>query len=924
MSVGFCSGKTMKPLGNNSPPTESQLSTLLHDDPTANLWCSLEAEDLYRRLDSKAEGLSESTADARLIQYGANRLPSRPPTSLGVITLRQFRSPLIYILGAAALLAFSVGEFLDTGFIVGVLCLNAFIGAIQEYRAEKSSQALQQLLQIHATVERDGHVREIEAAQIVPGDIIWLESGDRIPADARLLQAYGFEIDESVVTGESMPVGKTSDWIGHEGVVQADQINMAWAGTVVSLGRAKAIVVATGAQTQVGLLAVDVMSAESGKPPLLIRLERFTKRIGVAVIVTVIVLIAVGVAIRGESLAAMLLVGVALVVAAIPEGMPVAITVALSIATTRMARRGVIVRQLGAVEGLGSCTLIASDKTGTLTCNQMTVRNVILASNKVCDVTGEGYSLEGDVLLAGVALEKADHDALWELARAVGLCNEATLHTSDGTTLWRGDPTDVALLSFAHKADASQENLLERYPPITHIPFNPDQQYAASFHDAPEESYVFVKGAPERIFVMCEQSLNVDELERARRSANGMAERGLRVLGVAKGRLSHDEAQLARLPEDHGLEYLGLVGMMDPLRPGAREAVATCRRSGLRVCMVTGDHPVTAKSIALDLGLIEADGEVLTGSQLEGLSELELEKRLETVSVFARVAPHQKLRIVEAAQRQGHFVAVTGDGVNDAPALQKANIGVAMGRSGTDVARDAADLVISDDDFSTIVAGIEQGRIAYQNVRNVIFLLISTGAAEVIPVLLAVFCGYPIPLLPVQLLWLNLVTNGIQDVALAFEPGQGNELDFKPRPPGEAIFDRLMIHRTIISAIVMGGVSFGLFAWMIDAGQPLETARNHILLLMVLFENVHIGNCRSETISALRLNPLRSPILILGALGALGFHLVAMYWAPAQAVLDTHPVSQDSWALVIGLSLTVFVAMEILKLWWNRRELKNT
>ncbi|MHC4994615.1 MAG: cation-translocating P-type ATPase, partial [Planctomycetota bacterium] len=838
----------------------------VEDERQSPDWCALPADEACHLLGADPEGLTEEEAAKRLKHYGVNRLPSRPPVSLGVIVVRQFRSPLIYILGAAAVLAISIGEFTDAGFIVGVLCLNALIGAFQEYRAEKSSQALQQLLQIHATVERDGREREIEAARIVPGDIVWLESGDRVPADARLIKTYGFEIDESVVTGESLPVDKSSEWIGGDNVAQADQKNMAWAGTVVTLGRAKAVVVATGSRTQVGMLAVDVMSAESGKPPLVVRLERFTKGIGAAVIVAGLVLIAVGVVVRGESLSTMMLVGVALVVSAIPEGMPVAITVALSIATTRMARLGVIVRQLGAVEGLGSCTLIASDKTGTLTCNEMTVRRIVLASGTECEVTGEGYSPNGEVRMDGDAPDDQARSSLWRLARAVALCNEATLHPCDGVQTWRGDPTDVALLSFGQKAGAERDRLLEDHPPVTHIPFNPDQQYAAAFHESPEGCRVFVKGAPERVLKMCEQGLTTEDLERIRRAAERMAQQGLRVLGAAEGPLDEDAARLARLPDDGSLTYLGLMGMIDPLRPGAREAVATCRRSGLRVCMVTGDHPVTAQAIAQDLGLIEPGGEALTGSQVEAMTDARLEKSLEDVSVFARVAPHQKLRIVEAAQRLGHFVAVTGDGVNDAPALQKANIGVAMGRSGTDVARDASDLVISDDDFSTIVVGIEQGRIAYQNVRNVIFLLISTGAAEVLLVLMSVFGGYPVPLLPVQLLWLNLVTNGIQDVALAFEPGQGNEIKFKPRSPTESIFNPLMIHRTLISATVMGVVAFGLFVWMIESGYPLETVRNHMLLLMVLFENVHIGNCRSETISALRLSPLRSPILIVGAL----------------------------------------------------------
>ena len=901
--------------------------------PPGTRWHAIDLNALLTLLNTGGSGLTSEEARLRRNRYGLNRLPRRKPASIRQILLRQFKSPLIFILAIAAAVSLLIhpDNPTDALFILAVLLLNAAIGGFQEYKAERSSQALLRLLQIRASVLRDGEVQEMDAEQVVPGDVVWLESGNRVPADLRLLTAHGLEIDESLLTGESLPVHKDQQWSGDDATPMADQRNMAYAGAIVLHGRARGVVVATGPATAVGQLAVDVLGAEGGRPPLLVRMERFTRVIGLAVLAAALVIGVLGVLVRGYALTDMFLFGVALAVSAIPEGLPVALTVALAIATSRMARRGVIVRRLAAVEGLGSCTLIGSDKTGTLTCNELTVRRIVLPSGASLPVSGEGFIPSGEVALDAPDLPAATGSQLDSLALAAVLCNEGSLRQgSDGWT-WRGDPTDLALLALGRKLGLAREEATDRYPLVNEIPFEAEHRYAAAFHRIDERVAVFVKGAPERVLPMCAFADRTEGLEQVELAelATGLARQGYRVLALARGwsELSLDPEQTP--PEPGELEFLGFVGMIDPLRPEVRGAVAACRMAGIEVCMITGDHPDTALAIGRELGLADRPDQVLTGRDLEQLSPDRLEKAVDTVRIFARVSPRQKLELVEAAQKTGRYVAVTGDGVNDAPALRQANIGVAMGRSGTDVAREAAELVLTDDHFATIVAGIEEGRVAYDNVRKVIYLLVSTGAAEVLLLGLVVVGGWPqlgpgqalLPLLPVQLLWLNLVTNGIQDVALAFEPTEDGVLRRPPRPPREPVFNRLMVERTMIAAVVMAAVCYAAFGWMIQVnGWSPDQARNGLLLLMVLFEIVHIGNCRSERTSAFRLSPLRSPVLLVGTLLALGVHLAAMHIPLLQRVLGIAPVSWQAGLVLLALSLTILAAMELHKWWWNVRQ----
>ena len=884
------------------------------------LWYSMSREAVSAEVDATADGLTSEDVMRRREEYGPNRLPRAKPRTWWQIGLHQFQNPLIYILAIAAIVSFAIGEVTDSGFIVAVLLLNAIIGGVQEWQAERSSQALQQLLRTRATVVRDGETREIDGEDVVPGDVVLLESGYRVPADVRLLSTHGLEIDESALTGESAPVLKDESWSVDGTVPLGDRRNMAYAGTVVNRGRGRGVVVETGAETVVGRLAEDVTAVEGGKPPLIVRMERFTRVVGATVLVAAIVAALLGIFVRQYDAFEMFLFAVALAVSAIPEGLPVAMTVALGAASRRMAKVGVIVRRLVAVEGLGSCTMIATDKTGTLTANELTVKRVQLPDGTSFEVTGEGCTPEGQVLQDSQSPDPELEDDLARVARAAVLCNEGRLSRRNDEWTWRGDPTDIAFLALGQKLGWDRDTVLQKYPQVDEIPFEPEYRFSATFHEEDGSTRVFVKGAPERVLEMCDTSTADESNAELQARATELARDGYRVLVVAEGTIDGELDPEAPPPEPSGLTFLGFLGMIDPLRPGVKEAIAAAGTAGITVTMVTGDHPETALAIARELGMAEDPDEVMTGADLVDIDADSLREVIQQIRVFARVSPEQKLQIVEAARSVGHFVAVTGDGVNDAPALRQANIGIAMGRMGTDVARDASELVISDDNFATIVGGIEQGRVAYDNIRKVIYLLVSTGAGEVVLVLLALAAGLPLPLLPAQILWLNLVTNGIQDVALAFEPKEDDVLQRPPRSPTERIFNQLMIERTLIAALVIGIVGFGAFWWMIGQGWAEETARNHLLLLIVLFEIVHIGNARSETKSVLRLSPLKSPILLMGTTAAFLIHLAAMYLSLGQAVLGTAPVALETWVVLGGVALTLLVAIELHKISWQRRQ----
>lgn len=899
---------------------ETSLAATDRMAPTMH-WHSLPAAAVLEHLKVGLDGLDAAAVERQRAAYGRNALPPPKREQVLLVYLRQFMSPLIYLLLAAAAVSAAIGEWSDAGFIFGVLQVNALIGTVQEWRAAASAQALMRMVPSTAVVLRDGRRQQVNSVELVVGDIVQLEPGMQVPADIRLLSAHDLIADESLLTGESTPVVKDPDAAVAPVASLGDRATMAYAATSISSGRATGVVTAVGVATELG--AIERTLSGGAIAPLLIRLRRFARQIGV-LMVGAIAAIAVVQILQGIAATQVFLVAVALAVAAIPEGLPVAITVALSIGMARMGRRKVIVRSLPAVEGLGACTLIASDKTGTLTCNELTVKRLWLPKIGAVAVGGEGYHFEGGLTRDEAPLGDDERQIVEDLARAGALCNEAHLYQTEDGIHHLGDTVDVAFQILAGKLGMERGALIGQAPEIGLIPYEPHRRFAASFHREPDGNVrVHVKGAAETVVPMC---LGADERAHWLAAADRMAAEGYRVLAVASGQ--SDEATAARRREAAltDLAFLGLVGLIDPVRPEVPAAIVACRASGIDVRMITGDHPATALAIGRQLGLARETQEVMTGTELaevlgdtEGDYSPEASAAITRPRIFARVDALQKLHIVRVLQRSGHFVAITGDGVNDAPALDAAHIGVAMGLGGTDVARGAADLVIADDNFSSIVAGIEEGRIAYDNVRKVTMLLIGTGIGEIVLFVLALVAGLPIPLFAVQLLWLNLVTNGIQDVALAFEKGEADVLSRPPRPPDQPIFDRRMITQTALVGGYMGFVGFAFFLGAIRSGMPEDQARTTLLLLMVWFENVHVFNCRSERRSAFAV-PLRAnPWVILSVVAALCLHLAAMHWPTSAAMLDVAPIGPDQFLIAIPLALGLLIPIEIFK-WFSRRK----
>jgi len=879
---------------------------------------TLTEDVVVARLHSSAHGLPRSEATARLEQYGYNTLPQAKPLGIGSVFIRQFASPLIYVLVAAVVLSLLIKEWSDAGFISAVLLINAIIGTIQEYSAQRAAAALQELVKTSSRVLREGETYEINASELVPGDIVLLKSGDKVPADLRLLMSHDLEVDESLLTGESLPVIKNANTLLATDTTLGDRNNMLFTGTLVGRGRARGIVVCTGLNTALGRIAEDVLFKPSPKAPLQIRMDRFTHFVAVFVGIAALTMLAVAM-MRGTPFSEVFLLAIALAVSVIPEGLPVALTVALAIGMRRMAHRNVIVRRLLAVEALGSCTFIATDKTGTLTVNQLTARKITFPLGDIWEVSGEGEIPVGSIQTPQGIPSAKEKLLLERLCQAAVLANEGFLGRTESGWSPQGDAVDVAFLVMAHKAGIIKAEVTNNYAEIADIPYESERLFSASLNQLNGQQCAFVKGALERLLPMCTSMATTGEdiaIERhgIEEQSQVLASGGYRVLALAAGIIELASGEVFSEERLKGLTFIGLVGIIDPLRSEAKAAVANCRRAGIEVAMITGDHPTTALAIAQELDIVESADQLVTGTQLaQARDSAMIDQLTNKARVYARVGPHQKLDIIQSLQRNGHFVAASGDGANDAPALRAAQVGVAMGLGGTDVARETADLIITDDNFDSIVAGIEEGRIAYANVRKVIFLLISTGAAELVLFTLALLTGLPLPLVAVQLLWLNLVTNGIQDVALAFEPGEGNELLQRPRAPGEAIFNRLMIERVVISALLIGSVAFAVFQWLMARGFSLDEARNGTLLLMVLFENVHVFNCRSEVRSAFRHNPLRNPILLIGTAVSQLVHIGAMYTPWISDVLHIQPVTPQLWLELLGIALSVLIVMELHK-----------
>lgn len=867
------------------------------------MWHRLTADEVLQELGSGAEGLSSKVHQKRLAENGPNRLPSGRKVTLAEIILHQFASPLIYVLLGAAIFSIILKEYSDAFFIGLILFFNALIGSFQEWKAESGAQALQAMVRVQARVRRNGRLHLVDAEDLVPGDVVLLESGQTVPADLRLLETNNMSIEEALLTGESVAVQKDAHKVPEENAAVGDRVNMAFAGTMVNTGRAKGVVVATALRTELGKIADHLHSVKAAQAPLVLRMERFAKKISIIVLVACALLGVEGY-FRGIPIDEIFFFIVAIAVSAIPEGLPIAMTVALSIGTSRMARRQVIVRKLTAVEGLGSCTMIATDKTGTLTVDQQTVRKIILPGEAVAEVSGQGYNGEGEI-----RLHEESKENLEKFIEAVSLCNEAALSLESDGWQYNGDAVDVALLALSYKNNSSPENWRRGVERVKDIPFESALKYAAVYYRKHGKRHLAVKGAAEVLLAHCP-----NEREDWGKLANQYAGEGYRILAVATAEVDEIGNEL---PE---MKMLGLVALIDPPRTEAKAAIAECHAAGIAVCMITGDHPATALAIAQQLNLATEANQLITGKELTpyDASQPAFAEIIRNKRVFARVSPEQKQQIVSAMQALGHFVAVTGDGVNDAPALKSANIGVAMGY-GTDVAKDVAGIIVADNNFTSIAAGVEEGRYTYANLRKIIYLLISTGAAEILMIGLALGFNTPLPFLPVQLLWLNLVTNGIQDVALAFEKGEKHQMLQRPRKPEEGIFNKLMISETLVSAAAITAICFGLWYHLLNNLEMEEfAARNIVLLLMVLLQNFHVVNCRSETKSMFRIPLANNYVLFIGILIAQGIHIASLHIPVMQNLLSLQPVTLSEWWKLLLTASIILVVMELFKLTFSK------
>ncbi len=878
-------------------------------------WYQMDAKEVFAECSTGPEGLSAKEAQERLKKYGPNSLPEEEGLSRLKILLHQFTSPLIYILIVAAFVTAFLGEFIDTGVIVAVVILNAIVGYFQEYKAEASVRALKSMVVAKARVIRDGKEREIPSQELVPGDIVVLASGAKVPADLRLVGLTELRVEEAALTGESVPVEKTTGPIAEEHLTAGDQINMAFMGTIIVTGRARGIVVETGAKTVLGQIARDVKELSVTETPLQRKMVKFAQLIGLLVLGSTVAIIVFGLFL-GLSLKELFITAVAASVATIPEGLPIVVTVTMAMGITRMARRHAIMRKLSAVETLGSTTIICSDKTGTLTKNEMTVK-AVYDSHHGFEVTGSGYDPEGQILHDWEPTDKESLKRLHNMLRIGLLCNESKMVQNEGQFRIDGDPTEGALIVSAMKAGLDPEEEEKAYPQIGMIPFESDRGFMATVHKNNDGKVVFVKGAPEKVLDMCKDLPSGEVLDRTRAQeiADRFAEDGLRVLAMAYKQIGQS-AEAEGFNHDslgRDLVFAGLQGMIDPPRPEAMEAIEGCKQAGIRVAMITGDHAITASAIGKMIGLSEKKSPAISGRELEEMNDDELFARVQETSVFARVSPHHKLRIVQQYIRHGEIVAVTGDGVNDAPALKAAHIGAAMGKTGTDVAREAADMVITDDNFASIFHAVKEGRIVFDNIRKVTLFLIPTGFAAILSILASMLLEIPIPYVAAQLLWINLVTNGLQDVALAFEPGEKDIIKRKPRNPKEGIMSRLMVERSVLVGIIIAaGVVFNFYSALAE-DVSLEHARTIAMTTMVLFQFFQAWNSRSETQSVFRMNPLGNPFLFYSMIAAFLAQVAVIYLPALQWVFRTEALTATEWVKITAVAITVIAAVEIHK-----------
>ncbi|WP_431880239.1 HAD-IC family P-type ATPase [Micromonospora marina] len=864
-------------------------------------------------------GLSGEEAARRLERYGRNVLPAAGGGGVLRRVSRQFHHPLIYVLVAAAVITAVLDEYVDSAVIFGVVLVNAAIGYVQESKAESALESLRSMVRTEARVVRDGQERVISSDELVPGDLIVLEAGDKVPVDLRLVRLAELRVDESALTGESVPVTKDEAELPDITEV-ADRRNMVYSGTLVTAGSGAGVTVATGAETELGKIHRLVGTAETLATPLTRKLARFSKVLTVAILALAVVTFGAGV-LRGQDATETFTAAIALAVGAIPEGLPAAVTITLAIGVTRMARRRAVIRRLPAIETLGSTTVICSDKTGTLTENQMTVRTVWTPDGEFT-VTGSGYRPEGEIadgsgVPAGEATNKALH---WSLLAGAG-CNDARLGEENGDWVLAGDPTEGAMLVVAGKGGIDRDRFEEGCPRSATIPFSSERQYMATLHGERDSGreVVLVKGSVERVLSMCRTEMGADghrrplDAEAVLRSAEILAGRGLRVLATAV-RPAGESAGFSEADLPGTLSLTGLQAMLDPARSAAGPAVQACHTAGIGVKMITGDHAATATAIAAHLGVLGDDheGRVLTGRDLEALPADRFPEAVDRAAVFARVSPEQKLRLVETLQQRGHVVAVTGDGVNDAPALRQANIGIAMARSGTEVAKEAADMVLTDDDFATIEAAVEEGRGVFDNLTKFIVWTLPTNLGEGLVIFVAILLGATLPLLPTQILWINMTTAVLLGLMLAFEPKEAGIMRRPPRAPRRPLLTGALVVRIMLVATLLVAGAWWLFQWEQDRGAGVAEARTAALNLFVVVETFYLFSCRSLIHSAWHVGLFSNRWILAGvALQALA-QLSITYLPVMNTVFNTAPIGGDVWLriLVIAAAAAAVVALD--------------
>lgn len=890
-------------------------------------WHEIPVEQVIGLLESALPtGLTEKEVDLRLRQFGSNQMTKHQRVSEWVRFLLQFHQPLIYILLAATGITTALGEWVDASVIFGVVLINAVIGYLQEAKAEKAIDALAQMLLTETTVRRGGEKLRIPSSQLVPGDVVLLQSGDRVPADLRLLHLRNLQIEEAALTGESVPVEKQTEPL-LSGSILADRTNLAFTGTLVTYGQGEGLVFATGDQTEMGRIAGLIHTADNLQTPLTRKITQFSQLLLYVILSLAAFTFIVGIS-RGESWVDMFMAAVALAVGAIPEGLPAALTITLAIGVSRMAKRRTIIRKLPAVETLGSTTVICSDKTGTLTQNQMTVQE-IYAGGLLYHVTGSGYEAEGAIHYEKTPVIVGENVALIETLGAGLLCNDSNLvSNNEGQTTVQGDPTEAALIVAAQKAGLTETEMNGRLPRIETIPFESEYQYMATLHGTSEEpKIIYIKGSVEALIERCTHVLDeagrLTPLDKESEliHAESMAARGLRVLAFARREMpdSHDSLEHGHVADE--LTFLGLQGKLDPPRREAITAVAKCRSAGIRVKMITGDHVLTAKAVAVQIGLdVGAEVVALTGHDLEKLTNEELADAAEQASVFARVAPEQKLRLVKTLQSHGHVVAMTGDGVNDAPALKQADIGIAMGITGTDVSKEAADMILTDDNFASIEAAVEEGRSVFDNLTKFIVWTLPTNFGEGFVILAAVLTGTTLPIMPIQILWVNMTTAILLGMMLVFEPKEHDLMSRPPRDPKMPILTRNLQIRILLVALVMLAGCFALFTWELQRGASVAEARTAAVNLFVMVELFYLYNCRSFNRSMFSVGLFSNPWIILGSFAMIALQLLFTYLPTMNVLFHTAPIELDVWWRILAIAAVAYLLVGIEKQIANRMQ----